>query len=61
MKNQMIEMHMRDLENTEGGFLVFTPAILTAAAVAAGGYVVKDIYDNWGAFKKAVADGWNAV
>jgi hypothetical protein len=24
-------------------------------------HAAKDIYDNWGEFKEAVADGWNNV
>jgi len=30
-------------------------------AMGAVAYAAKDIYDNWGSFKEAVADGWNNV
>ncbi|MBE7536981.1 MAG: hypothetical protein HS122_01040 [Opitutaceae bacterium] len=39
-------------------------SLSTAIAIAifgAAAYVGKDIYQHWGEFKDAVADGWNNV
>jgi hypothetical protein len=40
---------------------ISTTAILVSLAIASVAYVSKSIFDNWGDFKDAVADGWNNV
>jgi len=44
-----------------GGDPVTLGAALIVGLFSAGAYIGKDIYDNWGEFKAAVADGWNNV
>ncbi len=47
-------------EVTGGEPFTFGTAVMVALFGAAA-YVAKDIYENWGDFKAAVADGWNNV
>jgi len=63
-REKVKELTSHDLEGVNGGILpVFTLTqviIYTGGLlVAAGTYVLKDIYDNWGDFKEGFADGQN--
>jgi len=58
---------MKTLTETEsvatlgGGGPVALGAILLSVVAATVTHAAKDIYDHWGEFKEAVADGWNHV
>ncbi len=51
----MKELTVNEMQAIQGGLapLVYIGSLL----VGAGGYVLKDIYDNWGVFKEGFADG----
>jgi hypothetical protein len=58
---------MKTLTETEsvatlGGGEPFTlSGIVLGIFAATVTYAAKDIYDHWGEFKEAIADGWNHV
>jgi hypothetical protein len=58
---------MKTLTETEsvatlgGGGPLTLGGILLGVFAATVTHAAKDIYDNWGEFKEAVADGWNNV
>lgn len=54
----MNELNQHELQDVSGGV---TPLVFLAGlALAAGTYVIKDIYENWGTFKEGFTDGQNA-
>lgn len=58
----MKTMTQQEAASIQGGVEPISgTAILISVAIASFGYVAKNVYDNWGQFKDAVADGWNNV
>lgn len=54
--NKIDEMTLKELETINGGVW---PIFLAGVAVAAAGYLVTGIIENWETFKKGVAQGFN--
>jgi hypothetical protein len=57
---------MKTLTETEaaaalGGGPLSLAGFLLGILAATATHAAKDIYDHWGEFKDAVADGWNNV
>jgi|GEM_PF-2757739 len=57
---------MKTLTETEaiaamGGSPLSLAGFLLGILAATATHAAKDIYDHWGEFKDAVADGWNNV
>lgn len=58
-KDTMKTLTENEAAGVVGGEPLTFGTALMIAAFGAAAYVAKDIYENWGAFKEAVADGWN--
>lgn len=54
----MRSLSLAETEGITGGEPISFGTALMLALFSGAAYIGKDIYDNWGEFKDAVADGW---